>query len=195
MTNVNSCEKCGLKYNAVSSLIWTRSKDDISSYKVKCKKCGNIKNLFFQQCNHENEKRSKCPPKKFKGIPTRANAIIHPFVVTIPDIPQEDEIDKSGRKTTQGKLLSESFNYFFESEFEEAKIHLPEFKNALLEEGDFWKLSKINDVVEDVYYDFNMDIPERLHIERNQFLTVQIDSLLFLVAVLLTQNNLIMFSP
>jgi DNA-directed RNA polymerase subunit M/transcription elongation factor TFIIS len=172
MTNVNNCKKCGLKYNAVSSLIWTRGKDEISSYKVKCKKCGNIENLIFQSCNHEDEKRSKCPPKKFQGIPTRANAIIHPFVITIPDIPQEDEIDKSGRKTTQGKVLSEAFNSFFGFEFEEAKIHLPEFKNALLEEVDFWNLSKINDVVKDVYYDLNMDIPERSQIKRDQFLKI-----------------------
>lgn len=172
MTNVNSCKKCGLKYNAVSSLIWTRGKDDISSYKVKCKKCGNIENLFFLQCNHEDEKRSKCPPKKFQGIPTRANAIIHPLVISIPDIPQDDEIDKSGRKTTQGKVLSEAFGNFFGFQFEEAKLRLPEFKNALLNDDNFWKLPKVNEIVDDIFYALNMTIPEKSQFNRDQFLKI-----------------------
>lgn len=167
MTNVNSCKKCGLKYNAVSSLIWTRSKDDISSYKVKCKKCGNIEHLFFLPCNHEDEKRSKCPPKKFKGIPTRANAIIHPLVISIADIPQDDE----GKKTIQGRALSEAFNYFFEFEFEEAKLRLPEFKNALLKEENFWKLPKVIEIVEDIFDDPNKKL-DRLQFNQHQFLKI-----------------------
>ncbi|TFH39751.1 MAG: hypothetical protein E4G94_10655 [ANME-2 cluster archaeon] len=176
MTNIlHDCKKCGGK-ESLSILRWTRGKDDIGSYKIKCRTCGDEVGLYFYDCDHTIRKTGTClskrPKKRFRGIPARANAIIHPFVITIPDIPQEDEIDKSGRKTTQGKVLSEAFNNFFGFEFEEAKIHLPEFKNALLEEVDFWNLSKINDVVEDVYYDLNMDIPERSQIKRDQFLKI-----------------------
>ncbi|MDW7727487.1 MAG: hypothetical protein SCH70_10350 [Candidatus Methanoperedens sp.] len=176
MTNIfHDCKKCGEK-EALSILRWTRGKDDIGSYKIKCRKCGTETGLYFYDCDHTIHKTGQClskrPKKRFRGIPARANAIIHPFVITIPDIPQEDEIDKSGRKTTQGKVLSEAFNNFFGFEFEEAKIHLPEFRNALLEEENFWKLNKINDIVEDVYSDLNMNIPERSQIKRDQFLKI-----------------------
>ena len=128
----NDCKKCG-EIQGLSILRWTRGKDDISSYKIKCRKCGNEVGLYFYDCDHTIRKTgqclSKCQSKRFKGIPARANAIVHPFVISIPDIPQHDEIDKSGRKTTQGKALSEAFNFFFELDFEEAKLYLPEFKN------------------------------------------------------------------
>ncbi|VVB86325.1 Uncharacterised protein [uncultured archaeon] len=175
MTNIlHDCKKCGGERGSI--LIWTRGKDDIGSYKIKCRKCGNVVGLYFYECDHTVHETGQClskrPKKRFRGIPARANAIIHPFVITIPDIPQEDEIDKSGRKTTQGKVLSEAFNKVFEFGFEEAKIYLPEFKNALLEEEIFWKLTRINDIVKDVYSDFNMNIPERSQIKRDQFLKI-----------------------
>ncbi len=175
MTNIlHDCKKCGEKESL--SIRWTRGKDDISSYKIKCRKCGNEVGLYFYDCDHTIRKTgqclSKCKPKRFKGVPARANAIVHPYVISIPDIPQDDEIDKSGRKTTQGKLLSEAFNNFFGFEFEEAKLRLPEFKNALLKEKNFWKLHKVNEIVEDIFYALDMKIPDRSQFNRDQFLKI-----------------------
>lgn len=176
MTNIlHDCKKCGEK-EGLSIVRWTRGKDDISSYRIKCRKCGNEVGLYFYDCDHTVRKTgqclSTCKSKRFKGVPARANAIVHPFVISIPDIPQDDEIDKSGRKTTQGKVLSEAFNNFFGFEFEEAKLRLPEFKNALLKEENFWKLPKVNEIVGDIFYALNMKIPDRSQFNRDQFLKI-----------------------
>ncbi len=176
MTNIlHDCKKCGQK-NSLSKLRWTRGKDDIGSYKVKCEKCGNEEGLYFYECDHTihktGERLSKSEKTRFRGVPARANAIIHPLVISIPDIPQDDELDKSGRKTTQGKLLSEAFNHFFGYEMEESKLYLPEFKNSLLKEENFWMLPKVNEILEDVFYDLGKEIPDRSQYSQNHFLKI-----------------------
>ena len=176
MTNIfHDCKKCGVK-QALSILRWTRGKDDIGSYKIKCRKCGNETGLYFFDCDHTVRKTGQClskrPKKRFRGIPARSGAIIHPLVISIPDIPQDDEIDrKSGKKTTQGKALSEAFNYFFEFESEEAKLRLPEFKNALLKEENFWKINKVAEIVKDILDDTDIR-PEGTQFNQNQFLKI-----------------------
>lgn len=175
MTNIlHDCKKCGGEKGSI--LLWTRGKDDIGSYKIKCRKCGNEIGLYFYECDHTIRKTGQClskhPKKRFRGIPARSGAIIHPLVISIPDIPQDDEIDrKTGKKTTQGKALSEAFNYFFEFESEEAKLRLPEFKNALLKEENFWKLNKVAEIVKDILDDTDIR-PEGTQFNQNQFLKI-----------------------
>ena len=175
MTNIlHDCKKCGGEKGSI--LLWIRGKDDIGSYKIKCRKCGNEIGLYFYECDHTIRKTGQClskgPKKRFRGIPARSGAIIHPLVISIPDIPQDDEIDrKSGKKTTQGKALSEAFNYFFEFESEEAKLRLPEFKNALLTEDNFWKLNKVAEIVKDILDDADIR-PDGTQFNQNQFLKI-----------------------
>ncbi len=176
MTNIfHDCKKCGEK-EGLSILRWTRGKDDISSYKIKCRKCGNEVGLYFYDCDHTIRNTGQClskrPQNRFRGIPARANAIIHPYVISIPDIPHDDEIDRSGKKTTQGRALSESFNYFFGTELEEAKLYLPEFKNALLKEENFWKLPQVNAIVDNFFDNLNMKMPDKSQFNQNQFLRI-----------------------
>ncbi len=69
-------------------------------------------------------------------------------------------------------MLSEAFGNFFGFEFEEAKLRLPEFKNALLNEDNFWKLPKVNEIVGDIFYALNMKIPDKSQFDRDQFLKI-----------------------
>lgn len=172
MTNIShDCKKCGAK--GLSKLKWTRGKDDISSYKVICLKCGNEVGLYFFDCDHTIRKTgeclSKCDASRFRGVPARANALIHPFVLSVPDIPQNDGSDLSGRKTTHGRLLSEAFNYFFGYDIEEAKLHLPEFKDGMLNEINFWELPKVKNICEDL---IDLDISKRDNGGQTEFLNV-----------------------
>jgi len=167
MTNINNdCNKCGGKAS-LTKLKWAK-KDNISSYKIVCRKCGDINDLYFYKCNHENGVLSDRPHKRFRGVPARAGAIVHPFVISIPDISKNDT-DRFGKKNTQETLLSESFTYFFGYDVEESKLNLPEFKNALIEEEKFWGLTKVRDVFEEVCDDLNLDLTDYSELNQNQF--------------------------
>ncbi len=173
MSNIlKDCTACGEK-GSLSKLKWTRGKDDIGSYKVICKKCGNAVGLYFYDCDHTIHKTgeclSKCEKNRFRGVPARANALIHPFVISIPDIPQSDDVDLSGRKTAHGRSLSEAFNHFFGYDIDEAKLHLPEFKNQVLNEQNFWELSKVKNICDDLV---NLDVSKRNDWNQNEFLNV-----------------------
>jgi len=122
MTNIyNNCKKCGGKAS-LTKLKWTRGKDNISSYKVVCKKCHNEEGLYFYDCDHTIRSTSEClstrSPKRFRGVPARAGAIVHPFVISIPDLSKDDT--STFRRKTLEMLLSESFTYFFGYEVEES---------------------------------------------------------------------------
>jgi len=151
MTNITKdCKKCKSK-NSLIKLSWTR-RDEISTYRISCKECKNKVGLFFFECDHtirsSNTILSTLPKNRFRGIPVRMGSVLHPFVVTMPDIPQEDEINKSGRKTLQGKFLSEAFEIFFENsqtEIRESLIYLPEFREDLTKNEPFWKTKNIQD--------------------------------------------------
>lgn len=142
MSNIeHDCKKCGEK-NSLLKLEWGR-KDDPGSYKVRCKKCGYVEGLYFFNCNHDKGALSTLPKKKFRAVPARAGAILHPVVESIPDIPQEDERDPSGRRNTLGKLLSEAFNSFFTTDVKESMLYLPEFLDDLRRDSDFWTLEGV----------------------------------------------------
>jgi len=173
MTNImHDCKKCGEK-SGLTKLKWTKGKDNISSYKVSCKKCHADVGLYFFECDHTIRKTGEClstrPSKKFKGIPARAGAIVHPSVISIPDI-SKDERDK--RKNTGEKLLSESFTHFFGYYLEESKLNLPEFRNALLDDEKFWELPKVRGAFEDTCDDLELDIADHHQLNPHQFLKI-----------------------
>ncbi|RZB31027.1 MAG: hypothetical protein AEth_00981 [Candidatus Argoarchaeum ethanivorans] len=172
MTNIfNDCKKCGGK-NTLTILRWGRNKDDMSSYRVKCTVCGSEERLYFYPCDHTDRNTRECistrPKKRFRGVPARAGAIIHPHVISIPDIPQEDEIDQSGRKNSQGRMLSEAFSYFFSYEIDGALLNLPEFQKIMSDDISFWQLLRVNTLCEDK----NLDLSDRENWSRNQLLKI-----------------------
>lgn len=174
MTNINhNCKKCGGKAS-LTKLKWTRGKDNISSYKVICKKCNHEEGLYFYDCDHTIRRTGEClstqKPRKFKGVPARAGAIVHPLVISIPDL-SKDNTGTFGRKTLE-MLLSESFTYFFGYEVEESKLNLPEFKDMMLKEEEFWNLRKIQSEFEDVCDDLLLDVTDYSQLNQNHFLIV-----------------------
>lgn len=153
MTNVNhNCKKCS-GVNSLKKLKWTK-KDDLSSYSVECIHCHNTERLFFLECDHTIHKTGQVlsakPKKRFKGIPSRAQTIIHPYVVSIPDIPQEYEIDRSGRRNRDGMFLSEAFRELFSPDLEESLLYLSEFHEAIKKDDSFWELRRIEDLCEEL---------------------------------------------
>jgi len=153
MTNINhNCPKCSHN-NSLKKLTWGK-KDDLSSYRVECISCHYSEGLYFLHCDHTirstGQVLSTKPPKKFKGIPSRAQTIVHSYVVSIPDIPQESEIDKFGRKNQEGKYLSEAFNELFAQDLEESLLYLSEFHESIKKDSSFWELRKIEDICEDL---------------------------------------------
>lgn len=174
MTNIyNNCKKCGGKAS-LTKLKWTRGKDNISSYKVVCKKCHNEEGLYFYDCDHTIRSTSEClstrSPKRFRGVPARAGAIVHPFVISIPDLSKDDT--STFRRKTLEMLLSESFTYFFGYKVEESKLNLPEFKDLMLKEKEFWDLRKIKSEFEDVCDDLSLDVTDHSKLNQNHFLIV-----------------------
>jgi hypothetical protein len=174
MTNINNnCNKCGEKAS-LTKLKWSRGKDNISSYKVICKKCHHEEGLYFYKCDHTVRSTGEClstqNPKRFRGVPARAGAIVHPLVISIPDL-SKDGTSTFRRKTLE-MLLSESFTYFFGYEVEESKLNLPEFKDLMLKEQEFWKLRKIQSEFEDVCDDLLLDVTDHSQLNQNHFLIV-----------------------
>jgi hypothetical protein len=173
MTNINDdCEKCGEKWG-LSKLKWTRGKDNIGSYKVMCKKCHDEKGVFFDWCDHTIRNPEEClstkPSKKFRGVPARAGAIVHPLVISIPDLSHSD-IDRPERKKTQEMLFSESFVYFFGHEVEESKINLPEFKSSMLKEKNFWNLAKLKETFADFCDYLDLSVADYSQLNQISFL-------------------------
>jgi len=139
MTNIGyDCKECNSS-NSLNKLIWDR-KDDMSTYKVKCTKCGNVENLYFFYCNHDEGKRSDKESEQFKGVPARSNAIIHPSVLTTPYIPE-----KNDDESVESISFSKSFQKFFSFKIDEALLTLPQFLNKLNEE--FWNLDEIKNYI------------------------------------------------
>lgn len=153
MTNINhDCPHCFQK-NSLKKLHWGK-KDDLSSYKIECIYCHSRVGLYFYECDHTihrtNQILSSKPKKKFKGVPARTQTIIHPYVISIPDIPQEYEIDPSGRRNKEGIFLSDAFRELFSSDLEESLLYLSEFQEVIKNDDSFWELRKIEDSCEEL---------------------------------------------
>lgn len=153
MTNIHSnCEKCGA-IKSMNRLIWPKGKEDIGSYKVACSKCNNTKSVTFFNCHHENGLYSGKPKSRFRAVPATANSVTHPYAISIPDIPASEGLNHEGMPSAQEKLLTEAFIFFYNYDFDEAKLHLPEFRLKLISDSDFWSKRKIERIAEDVIED------------------------------------------
>ena len=155
MTNLtHNCPKCSQK-NSLKKLKWGK-KDDLSSYSVECINinCRHNEGLYFYECDHTihktNQILSTKPKRKFKGIPPRAGALVHPYVFSIPDIPQDYEISSSGRRNTDGRFLSEAFMELLSPDLEESLLYLSEFHELIKNDTTFWILPKIEDLCEEL---------------------------------------------
>jgi len=136
MTNIgNDCDECNSS-NSMNKLGWQRQ-DDMGTYYVKCTNCGNSNGLYFYRCNHEDEKRSSKEHKRFRGVPARSNAILHPSVLTTPYIPEKEE-----KNSVDSLNFSNSFEEFFSLEIDQALLTLPRFLDEL--DDEFWKLGEIS---------------------------------------------------
>lgn len=154
MTNIlKDCQNPNCKEKNGLTILTSTKKDDLASYRLRCKKCKKEVRLRFLDCDHKVRKTgeilSTLPSKRFRGVPARAGTILHPEVKTIPDIPQSYELDTNGKRTMQARNLSESFRDFFSGELAESLLYLPEFRQAMLNDNRFWELSKIKDICED----------------------------------------------
>jgi hypothetical protein len=134
------CNKCGAE-KSLTRLSWNK-KDDLSTYKVSCKNCHRLTSLFFHDCNHldrvNNVQLSSKEKDHFRGVPARAGSVIHPVVLTIPDVLDFQE----GTSLTDRKSASDAFYHFF-PELEESIFDAPEFKDALLKDMEFWQKKSV----------------------------------------------------
>ena len=131
-----NCLKCKGE-NTLTILDWIR-KDDLGSYKIECKRCHNKIGLYFHKCNHvdtySKEKLSNEVPLRFRAVPARTGTIIHPVVVTIPDILD----DHDGSSIHERKSASDNFNHFFPN-IDESILNVPKLKELVINDSEFWK--------------------------------------------------------
>lgn len=170
MTNINkNCKKC----NSVGSLtkISWGTKDNIGSYKVRCNKCGNEDGLYFYECDHTVRDQNLClstkKKAKFRGVPARASAIVHPYVISIPDLSSDST--SSTLKGTHDEYFSAAFKLFSNIDFEESLLYLPEFKEKLGSNAEFWHLKNIKNILDEVSGDNDIDISSPLEMDPDIF--------------------------
>jgi len=151
-TNImNPCPQCN-EPNGLSKLSWTK-RDDLRTYKVQCTRChAPPKRLFFYDCSHNNEERSTLPRVKFKGMTARASAIVHPKVISLPEITPGAEVGGSRARFQQGRLVSEAFADFFPG-LTEQLLYLPAFKLEILRDEEFWLSKKVSENCEQLNLD------------------------------------------
>ncbi|WP_440952213.1 hypothetical protein [Methanococcoides sp. FTZ1] len=177
MTNINvDCDKCGAK-KSMNKLIWPKGKEDIGSYKVMCNKCGHKKSLHFVKCHHENGLYSGKPQSSFRAVPATANSVTHPYVISIPDIPASEGLNQIGMPSAQGSLLTEAFINFYGYEFDQSKLYLPEFRQKLISDNEFWSIKKVDRTAEDVIENITLnplesDINENMDLVSKYFTNI-----------------------
>lgn len=152
MSNVlNDCKKCGLEHG-LRELHW-KDQDDLGSYSVSCIQCGHKEGLYIMTCNHRDPGTGRILSTKnksrFRGVPARAGAILHPMVQTLPDIPTIAEGgSRASSDRTTSRSFSEAFNYFFKSldaKVQESLLFIPDFWSSLKSIEDFWSKGPIKE--------------------------------------------------
>ncbi|MBA3046714.1 MAG: hypothetical protein FP824_10965 [Euryarchaeota archaeon] len=158
MSNLrHDCNKCGQK-KGLSKINW-KYKDQIGTYNVQCSKCDNSVSLYLRLCDHlarpSKKVRSNKAPSSFRGVPARGGAIYHPLVITIPDIPMPDEIGNNGMRNVSVIELHTAFNDFFGDieKVNDTYLHLPEYREKLLANDEFWKVLRVQVICEDLEFD------------------------------------------
>lgn len=171
MTNImNKCKKCN-KEESMLKLIWPKGgKENIKQYRVRCVECGHEESLFFFKCNHKNgelaeDSTNNTKKHNFRAVPARANAILHPYVISIPDVSQNDGESHTGLS----KAASEAFVSLFGYDIEEAKLFSPQFRDILQKNTEFWSLPRIESIVEDLSDTFTIEISDIENINSNAF--------------------------
>ncbi len=160
MSNVlNDCKQCHLE-NGLRIINWTQA-DDLLSYSISCIRCKYTEKLVLFRCDHKDHQsgkiRSRRPPSRFRGVAARSGSIIHPKILTFPDIPVIPETGlSSNNDIDRSRLFSNSFNYFFKSldfKIQESLLYMPDFWDALKGETDFWNKDHIIELIS--YMDLN----------------------------------------
>lgn len=172
MTNImNKCKECNTE-GSMLKLVWPKGgKENIKQYRVRCVKCGHEESLYFFKCNHKNGELAEefsindIKRHNFRAVPARANALLHPYVISIPDVSQND--DQS--HINLSKTTSEAFVSLFGYDIEEAKLFSPQFRAILQESTEFWSLSRIESIIEDLSDIYNIEMFNIKNIDNNAF--------------------------
>jgi hypothetical protein len=164
MSNVKKdCQDCG-EIGGMKKITW-KSRDILTTYRVRCVKCSSIKSLVLFECDHKDHqtgmRRSNRPRSRFRGVPARSGAIVHPLVISMPDIPQMDEIQDQGSLNSSGRQLTEAFDAFFGEipDVDESHLFLPEFWDCIASKSAFWENQRIKAIVQD----FGLDNKPKSH--------------------------------
>ena len=73
-----------------------------------------IEPLEMQPCRAKYKKSySTKEHSPFRPIPARGGPILHPYVLSIPDIPQVDDDNDEEHQSSRGRTLIEAYNLFF----------------------------------------------------------------------------------
>jgi hypothetical protein len=142
---LNNCPKCKQK-NSLRVINWQQA-DNISSYRVSCTNCKYTQPLVLFKCNHTSRQNhrimSNKPQNKFRATTARAGAILHPMILTMPNIPTMSE--------STDKSFSQAFTHFFKQvgpELKEDLLYLPDFWSTLDTIRSFWEKKKVIDIME-----------------------------------------------
>jgi hypothetical protein len=168
---LSNCPGCN-EENGLSILNW-RDRNDFATYSIKCHKCGHVENLIIYFCNHKKFQSddiplSLNPPRKYRITSAKAGAVLHPYIIVIPDIPQEGELDRNGRRNTDARVLAEAINEIFGPSYDESVLYLPEFRSSLENNTQFWALDKIDELSEML----GLDCTNYLSWSQEQFLKI-----------------------
>jgi hypothetical protein len=142
------CSSCGIN-NALRIILWGRSRDDLGSWKLKCKNCSKITGLFYFECDHfnrtNNERYSENSKEKFRAVTTRLGTLVHPVVLAIPDISGED----ASTPIYERKSMSGAFSFFFPDQ-DETILDVAQLRELLSNDIDFYKLPRVSYLLEEM---------------------------------------------
>ena len=146
MSNIfHDCPNCG-QAKSLRIIKWGQG-DSINSYKVACTACHSTQPLVLYKCDHKNHQTglimSNKPPNKFRATTARAGAILHPMILTMPNIPTLTE--------SADKYFSQAFTHFFKQvgpNLPEDLLYLPNFWSNLETIQTFWGKKEVVHMME-----------------------------------------------
>lgn len=155
MSNIlNDCAKCKTKNGL--KIVHFDKEDDIGTYKVSCINCGYREPLIIYKCDHKDHQTEKIfsdkPKRRFRAVPARSNALMHPYVLSFLNI----VLNNIGNNNTYQSAYSEAFNYFLKDiniEIQESALYLPSFWNSLVAKQEFWERKGIKYLREELKHE------------------------------------------